>query len=128
MPYLRAPYYAWVGRPWADARSCIHHEQKVERPALFPPTFLYTQSWEDPEPDMKVGAFGKATMSSMVITKVPMNFSLHVCCLCVVSGLLTLASSKHSLSGFCSSSVNTIVFESERADVNTTPIPDCCCR
>lgn len=55
VPYLRAPYYAWVGRPWADARSCIHHEQKVERPALFPPTFLYTQSWEDPEPDMKVG-------------------------------------------------------------------------
>ena len=55
VPYLRAPYYAWVGRPWADARACVHHEQKVERPALFPHTFLYTQSWEDPEPDMKVG-------------------------------------------------------------------------
>lgn len=54
VPYLRAPFFAWVGRPWADARACIHHEQKVERPALFPPTFLYTQSWEDPEPDMKV--------------------------------------------------------------------------
>jgi hypothetical protein len=33
------------------------HENKVDRPALFPPTFLYTQSWEDPEPDMKVGGF-----------------------------------------------------------------------
>lgn len=54
VPYLRAPFFAWVGRPWADARFNIHHEQKVERPALFPPTFLYTQSWEDPEPDMKV--------------------------------------------------------------------------
>lgn len=31
------------------------HENRVERPPLFPPTFLYTQSWEDPEPDMKVG-------------------------------------------------------------------------
>lgn len=30
------------------------HEARVERPPLFPPTFLYTQSWEDPEPDMKV--------------------------------------------------------------------------
>lgn len=55
VPYLRAPFYAWVGRPWADSRAFVHHEQKVERPALFPPTFLYTQSWEDPEPDMKVG-------------------------------------------------------------------------
>lgn len=54
VPYLRAPFFAWVGRPWLDARACVHHEQKVERPALFPPTFLYTQSWEDPEPDMKV--------------------------------------------------------------------------
>jgi hypothetical protein len=32
----------------------VPHEYKVDRPALFPPTFLYTQSWEDPEPDMKV--------------------------------------------------------------------------
>jgi len=55
VPYLRAPFYAWVGRPWVDTRAFVHHEQKVERPALFPPTFLYTQSWEDPEPDMKVG-------------------------------------------------------------------------
>ncbi len=64
-PYLRAPYYAWIGRPWADARACIHHEQKVERPAMFPPTFLYTQSWEDPVPDMKVG---KKTLQPQIST------------------------------------------------------------
>lgn len=64
VPYLRAPYFAWVGRPWADSRlssgvlTTHPHEQKVERPALFPPTFLYTQSWEDPEPDMKVWVEG----------------------------------------------------------------------
>lgn len=54
VPYLRAPYFVWLGRPWSDAQKQLHHEQKVEAPAMFPPTFLYTQSWEDPEPDMKV--------------------------------------------------------------------------
>jgi betaine lipid synthase len=55
VPYLRAPFFVWLGRPWADTAKQAHHEQKIEAPALFPPTFLYTQSWEDPEPDMKVG-------------------------------------------------------------------------
>lgn len=50
VPYLRAPYYVWVGRP--RQLGHVPHENKVDRPALFPPTFLYTQSWEDPEPDM----------------------------------------------------------------------------
>jgi hypothetical protein len=36
------------------AAELHHHEQKVEAPPLFPPTFLYTQSWEDPVPDMEV--------------------------------------------------------------------------
>jgi hypothetical protein len=54
VPYLRAPFFVWLGRPWADSVKQAHHEQKIEAPALFPPTFLYTQSWEDPEPDMKV--------------------------------------------------------------------------
>lgn len=31
-------------------------ENKVEAPAMFPPTFLYTTSWEDPRPDVKVWA------------------------------------------------------------------------
>lgn len=52
VPYLRAPYYVWLGR----VRQLDHvaHEDRVEAPPLFPPTFLYTQSWEDPEPDIKV--------------------------------------------------------------------------
>ena len=93
VPYLRAPYYIWIGQIHQTGRECIclmklpgpvalfvkleraktlnlgllptstcmapdpvdaAHENKVDRPALFPPTFLYTQSWEDPEPDMKV--------------------------------------------------------------------------
>lgn len=29
----------------------------MDRPALFPPTFLYTQSWEDPAPDMEVSVY-----------------------------------------------------------------------
>uniref|UniRef100_A0A7S0URH5 Betaine lipid synthase n=1 Tax=Polytomella parva TaxID=51329 RepID=A0A7S0URH5_9CHLO len=52
VPYLRAPYYIWIGQKHTDGHAT--HDVKVERPPLFPPTFLYTQSWEDPEPDMKV--------------------------------------------------------------------------
>ncbi len=50
VPYLRAPYYIWIGQNHQTGHAA--HENKVDRPALFPPTFLYTQSWEDPEPDM----------------------------------------------------------------------------
>lgn len=53
VPYLRAPYYVWVGRLRHDDE--VQTEARVEAPALFPPTFLYTQSWEDPRPDMEVG-------------------------------------------------------------------------
>lgn len=52
MPYLRAPYYVWVGRLRHDDE--VQAETRVEAPPLFPPTFLYTQSWEDPRPDMEV--------------------------------------------------------------------------
>lgn len=52
VPYLRAPYYVWIGRKPAGGHA--GHEAKAEAPALFPPTFLYSQSWEDPLPDMKV--------------------------------------------------------------------------
>lgn len=31
-----------------------HHEKIPQRPSLFPPTFLYTMSWEDPDVDVKV--------------------------------------------------------------------------
>ena len=29
-------------------------ETKAERPPMFPPTFLYNMSWEDPRPDEEV--------------------------------------------------------------------------
>lgn len=53
VPVLRAPFYVWVGhpRPGASGRA----EARVEAPPCFPPTFLYTQSWEDPRADMQVG-------------------------------------------------------------------------
>eukprot|EP01025_Chloroclados_australasicus_P048612 TRINITY_DN5514_c0_g1_i2.p1 TRINITY_DN5514_c0_g1~~TRINITY_DN5514_c0_g1_i2.p1 ORF type:complete len:667 (-),score=70.82 TRINITY_DN5514_c0_g1_i2:573-2573(-) len=56
VPYLRAPWYVWLGQKHAEEQREDRHgdEAKVEAPPLFPPTFLYTQSWEDPDPDMKV--------------------------------------------------------------------------
>ena len=53
VPYLRAPYYVWVGR--VPQIATVLAENKVEAPAMFPPTFLYTTSWEDPRPDVEVG-------------------------------------------------------------------------
>ena len=52
VPYLRAPFYVWVGH--VPQLSTVLAENKVEAPPMFPPTFLYTQSWEDPRPDMEV--------------------------------------------------------------------------
>lgn len=52
VPYLRAPYYVWVGH--VPQLATVMTENKVEAPPMFPPTFLYTMSWEDPRPDMEV--------------------------------------------------------------------------
>ena len=52
MPFLRAPYYVWVGH--VPQLATVLAENKVEAPPMFPPTFLYTMSWEDPRPDMEV--------------------------------------------------------------------------
>ncbi|GAB4820256.1 hypothetical protein N2152v2_007302 [Parachlorella kessleri] len=52
VPFLRAPYYVWIGR--IPKLETLLVENKVEAPALFPPTFLYTQSWEDPVTDEPV--------------------------------------------------------------------------
>mmetsp|Transcript_21887 Transcript_21887/g.60757 ORF Transcript_21887/g.60757 Transcript_21887/m.60757 type:complete len:700 (-) Transcript_21887:282-2381(-) len=52
VPLLRAPYYIWIGQK--DTMFIHHNEARVEAPPLFPPTFLYSQSWEDPAPDMEV--------------------------------------------------------------------------
>ncbi|CAD7703949.1 unnamed protein product [Ostreobium quekettii] len=54
VPYLRAPWYVWVGRLKDAHAGYTDHEAKVEAPPLFPPTFLYNMSWEDPEADMDV--------------------------------------------------------------------------
>ena len=53
VPFLRAPYYVWIGR--VPQLATIMAESKTEAPSGFPATFLYTQSWEDPRPDMQVG-------------------------------------------------------------------------
>ena len=55
VPYLRAPYYVWVGH--VPQLATVLAENKVEAPPMFPPTFLYTQSWEDPRPDMEVSPY-----------------------------------------------------------------------
>lgn len=52
VPFLRAPYYVWIGR--VPQLATIMAETKTEAPSGFPATFLYTQSWEDPRPDMQV--------------------------------------------------------------------------
>jgi betaine lipid synthase len=52
VPVLRAPYYVWIGR--VPKLETLLVENRVEAPALFPPTFLYTQSWEDPGVDEEV--------------------------------------------------------------------------
>jgi betaine lipid synthase len=52
VPFLRAPYYVWVGH--VPQLATVLAENKVEAPPMFPPTFLYTMSWEDPRPDMEV--------------------------------------------------------------------------
>ena len=54
VPYLRAPYYVWIGH--IPQLATVLEENRVEAPPMFPPTFLYTQSWEDPRPDMEVAA------------------------------------------------------------------------
>lgn len=50
VPFLRAPYYVAVYR--VPKLETLLVESKVEAPPMFPPTFLYTQSWEDPDADV----------------------------------------------------------------------------
>ena len=55
VPVLRAPYYVWLGRRKTKAEVLGSEvEERAEAPPLFPPTFLYSQSWEDPRPDLEV--------------------------------------------------------------------------
>jgi betaine lipid synthase len=54
---MKVPYYIWIGRHGGanagggGGGALLEEEDKVEAPPLFPPTFLYTQSWEDPDAD-----------------------------------------------------------------------------
>ena len=57
VPFLRAPYYVALYK--VPKLETLLVESKVEAPPRFPPTFLYTQSWEDPdadEPHLRVGS------------------------------------------------------------------------
>ncbi|CAM6106075.1 unnamed protein product [Calypogeia fissa] len=61
VPYLQAPYYIWIGRHVEHTRldeqrfpARASDEFEARRPPSFPPTFLYSLSWEDPREDDKV--------------------------------------------------------------------------
>eukprot|EP00897_Mesotaenium_endlicherianum_P008660 jgi/Mesen1/7822/ME000417S07135 len=60
VPYLRAPYYMWIGRHKGKASNHVRFPSRAsdefdyKRPPGFPPTFLYSLSWEDPREDDKV--------------------------------------------------------------------------
>jgi len=49
VPFFRAPYF--VALYQVPKLETLLVESRAEAPPLFPPTFLYTQSWEDPETD-----------------------------------------------------------------------------
>jgi len=49
VPFFRAPYYVSIYS--VPKLETLLVENKVEAPPRFPPTFLYTQSWEDPHKD-----------------------------------------------------------------------------
>ena len=55
LPYtiIKAPYFLWIGHKH-DKQIDNKHNIMIRRskaPAYFPPTFLYHQSWEDPDVD-----------------------------------------------------------------------------
>lgn len=61
VPRLRAPFYLWIGRHPGNKKtnslrfpSIASDEFDYKRPPGFPPTFLYSLSWEDPREDDKV--------------------------------------------------------------------------
>ncbi|KAL2643503.1 hypothetical protein R1flu_011090 [Riccia fluitans] len=60
VPYIQAPYYVWIGRPFNCSKVNLQRfparasdEFEAKRPPTFPPTFLYSLSWEDPREDDK---------------------------------------------------------------------------
>ena len=56
VPYtpIKAPYYIWIGtKNTITKTSSMVTINKSKAPVMFPPTFLYHQSWEDPREDHK---------------------------------------------------------------------------
>lgn len=58
LPVLEVPFYVWVGHLRNCARTDLSRfpgrssdEFDAKRPSKFPPTFLYSLSWEDPRVD-----------------------------------------------------------------------------
>lgn len=49
--YMKAPYYIWIGHRRQSAKANTVMIRRSKAPAFFPPTFLYHQSWEDPDVD-----------------------------------------------------------------------------
>lgn len=59
LPYtfLKAPYFLWIGHKHEYYLETKNNNIMIHRskaPAYFPPTFLYHQSWEDPDVDHMV--------------------------------------------------------------------------
>ena len=55
IPFIKAPYYTWVGVPPTDSNvEKAEAEAKQSRPITFPPTFIYSVNWEDPIVDKPI--------------------------------------------------------------------------
>ncbi|KAG0563546.1 hypothetical protein KC19_8G040100 [Ceratodon purpureus] len=60
LPVIQAPYYQWIGKRRDYTKKNLvrfparaSDEFEAKRPPAFPPTFLYSLSWEDPREDDK---------------------------------------------------------------------------
>lgn len=72
LPVVQAPYYQWIGRRRDYTKKNLARfparasdEFEAKRPPAFPPTFLYSLSWEDPREDDK---FLNITKDDTVLT------------------------------------------------------------
>ena len=75
VPLLKAPFYVALYR--VPKLETLLVESRVEAPPMFPPTFLYTQSWEDPDADQPYLNIGAADVC-LTLTSGGCN-SLNLC-------------------------------------------------
>lgn len=52
--FIKAPFYVWLGCKEDEGSKPRVNAEHTSAPPMFPPTFLYHQSWEDPAPDSQV--------------------------------------------------------------------------